>query len=242
MMHSITTPIRPAMSALLYCGIIALTSAAPLAGEPVTIESLLREMVDRDSVARFPEHDFRLKQASSYNRESKTPAPPSNTPTGWFANQDFNTNETQTNLVRIEENDDVQLGASISRWEWDDSSMYFPSIFGTGTEDYYAYSWGGRSTDFYEHPFHNQVRSNRYDKLNRKADADERDSQGYSTEGRTRALDTMPFGSSLKLDMEVWAKAARDMGYGVGVYWYGDADTTSNRKPDPESALLIPQR
>lgn len=31
-----------------------------------------------------------------------------------------------------------------------------------------------------------------------------------------------------------------DMGYGVGVYWYGDADTTSNRKPDPEGALMLP--
>jgi hypothetical protein len=27
----------------------------------------------------------------------------------------------------------------------------FPSIFGTGTEDYYAYSWGGKHTSFYEH-------------------------------------------------------------------------------------------
>lgn len=32
------------------------------AGGSVTIESLLREMVDRDAVARFPARDFRLKQ------------------------------------------------------------------------------------------------------------------------------------------------------------------------------------
>ncbi|MFC1763357.1 glycoside hydrolase family 172 protein [Planctomycetota bacterium] len=115
----------------------------------------------------------------------------------------------------------------------------FPSIFGTGTEDYYAYSWGGRSTDFYEHPFHAQVRCNKYNKLNRKT-SDERNAQGYSTETRSRALDTMPFGSSLQLDMEVWSGTDCDMGYGVGVYWYGDAETRSNRKPDPEGALLIP--
>ena len=115
----------------------------------------------------------------------------------------------------------------------------FPSIFGTGTEDYYAYSWGGRSTDFYEHPFHAQVRCNKYDKLNRKT-IDERNTQGYSTETRTRSLDTMPFASSLQLDMEVWSGTDCDMGYGVGMYWYADAATTSNRKPEPQEVLNVP--
>ncbi|MEI6890795.1 MAG: glycoside hydrolase family 172 protein [Pontiella sp.] len=114
----------------------------------------------------------------------------------------------------------------------------FPSIFGTGTEDYYAYSWGGRSTDFYDHPFHAQPRSNVYNKMNRKT-SNERNTQGYSTETRTRSLDTMPFGTSLQLDMEVWAGGDCDMGYGVGMYWYGDADTTSNRKPEPVEVLNV---
>ena len=115
----------------------------------------------------------------------------------------------------------------------------FPSIFGTGTEDYYAYSWGGISTDFYEHPFHAQVRCNKYNKLNRKT-SNERNVQGYSTETRSRSLDTMPFGRSLQLDMEVWSGTDCDMGYGVGMYWYGDVATTSNRKPDPKGTLLVP--
>ena len=115
----------------------------------------------------------------------------------------------------------------------------FPSLFGTGTEDYYAYSWGGRSTDFYEHPFHAQPFSHKYNKLNRKP-GNEKNTQGFSTETRTRALDTMPFASSLKLDMEVWSWNDCDMGYGVGVYWYGDADTKSNHKPDKEEALNVP--
>ena len=115
----------------------------------------------------------------------------------------------------------------------------FPSIFGTGTEDYYAYSWGGRSTDFYEHPFHAQPRSHVYNKLNRKT-ADEKNTQGYSTETRSRALDTMPFGSSLQLDMEVWSWTDCEMGYGVGAYWYGFADTSSNRKPEPVEVLNVP--
>jgi len=34
---------------------------------PITIETLLAEMIDRDQAARFPSPDFRLRQASSYN-------------------------------------------------------------------------------------------------------------------------------------------------------------------------------
>ncbi len=116
----------------------------------------------------------------------------------------------------------------------------FPSIFGTGTEDYYAYSWGGRSTDFYEHPFHAQTFSHKYNKPNRKPKIDEKNTQGYSTETRTRSLDTMPFGNSLQLDMEVWSWTDCDMGYAVGVYWYGDAQTVSNRQPDTQGVSNLP--
>jgi len=115
----------------------------------------------------------------------------------------------------------------------------FPSIFGTGTEDYYAYSWGGRSTDFYEHPFHAQPKSYVYNKLNRKT-TNEKNTSGYSTETRTRALDIMPFSSSLQLDMEIWSWTDCEMGYGVGVYWYGDKQTTSNRVPDEKEVLNVP--
>ena len=115
----------------------------------------------------------------------------------------------------------------------------FPSLFGTGTEDYYAYSWGGRSTDFYEHPFHAQPFSHKYNKLNRKP-SNEKNTQGFSTETRTRALDTMPFSGSLKLDMEVWSWTDCDMGYGVGVYWYGDADTKSDHMQDQDEVLNVP--
>ncbi|MDE3742074.1 glycoside hydrolase family 172 protein [Maribacter polysaccharolyticus] len=113
----------------------------------------------------------------------------------------------------------------------------FPSIFGTGTEDYYGYSWGGMSNDFYEHPFHAQPNSNVYNKNHRKTEAEfgTRNTQKYSTETRTRSLDGMPFGSSLQLDMEIWSWTKCDMEYGVGVYWYGDANTISNRKADPEA-------
>ncbi|UMB53747.1 DUF2961 domain-containing protein [Lutibacter sp. A64] len=116
----------------------------------------------------------------------------------------------------------------------------FPSIFGTGTEDYYGYSWGGKSTDFYEHPFHAQPQSNVYNKLNRKV-TDERNTKGFSTEVRTRALDVMPFSSSLHFDMEIWSWTDCDMGYGVGLMWYGFEDVTSNRTPNAIEALNVPK-
>ncbi|CAH8281482.1 DUF2961 family protein [Mariniflexile fucanivorans] len=115
----------------------------------------------------------------------------------------------------------------------------FPSIFGTGTEDYYAYSWGGRSTEFYEHPFHAQPSSYVYNKLNPKT-TNEKNTMGYSTEIRSRSLDIMPFGSSLQLDMEIWSWTDCEMGYGVGMYWYGDKQTTSNRTPDEKESLNVP--
>ena len=78
-------------------------------------------------------------------------------------------------------------------------------------------------------------------KLNRKPKEDgEKNTLGFSTETRTRSLDTMPFGTSLQLDMEVWSWTDCEMGYGVGVYWYGDAATTTNHKPDPDEALAVP--
>ncbi|MDW5290293.1 glycoside hydrolase family 172 protein [Formosa sp. PL04] len=120
----------------------------------------------------------------------------------------------------------------------------FPSIFGTGTEDYYGYSWGGKSNDFYEHPFHAQPRSYVYNKVNIKTteekNASKKNTLGYSTELRTRSLDIMPFSKSLQLDMEVWSWTDCEMGYGVGVYWYGDKQTTSNRVPDEKEALNVP--
>lgn len=116
----------------------------------------------------------------------------------------------------------------------------FPSIFGTGTEDYYGYSWGGKSTDFYEHPFHAQPRSHVYNKLNRKV-TEERNTLGFSTEVRTRALDGLPFASSLHFDMEIWSWTDCDMGYAVGIMWYGDANIVSNRKPNVQDVLNVPK-
>ncbi|MHC4353137.1 MAG: DUF2961 domain-containing protein, partial [Planctomycetota bacterium] len=72
----------------LMTAIVIVYLWAPVAGMAqegvVTLETLLDEMVDRDGMARFPAPEYRLRQQSSYDRGSKTPAEPR----GWFANRD----------------------------------------------------------------------------------------------------------------------------------------------------------
>lgn len=122
---------------------------------------------------------------------------------------------------------------------WVDNDS-FPSIFGTGTEDYYAYAWGGKNSRFYEHPYHAQVRVGVFDK-NAKEFSSEWNTQGYSTETRTRAIDKMPFSKSIKHDMEIWhyyyKKEKPKMDYSVATYWYGLPGTSSNIKSMPKEAI-----
>ncbi|MCK4957917.1 MAG: hypothetical protein KAT00_00920, partial [Planctomycetes bacterium] len=54
--------------------------------QPVGFDSLLKEMVDRDAITRFPDPKFRLLQASSYDRGTKDPHEDNDK--GWYANID----------------------------------------------------------------------------------------------------------------------------------------------------------
>lgn len=71
---------------------------------PITIESLLREMVDRDAIARFPDPPYTCKQFSSYDRASVS----ADKVETWFANNDF------SQFLRVEE---VRAGDGV-RKEW----------------------------------------------------------------------------------------------------------------------------
>lgn len=51
--------------------------------DAVTVESLLKEMTDRDHLAKFPEQSFTVRQFSSYDRRSVSKDAPH-----WFANWD----------------------------------------------------------------------------------------------------------------------------------------------------------
>lgn len=62
--------------------------------EKVTLESLLKEQTDRTTLTYFPENNYRLKQFSSYDRNSVSPDS-----LGWWANADF------TQFIREEQNE-----------------------------------------------------------------------------------------------------------------------------------------
>ena len=90
---------------ILYLVLSLFASAASAQSADVDINSLLNEMMNRDAVARFPLQDFRLKQESSYDRDSVEREEPKHQPTGWFANRDSNKEAGEQNFLRIEEND-----------------------------------------------------------------------------------------------------------------------------------------
>ena len=62
--------------------------SVPAGAEGVTFASLLREMCDRDALAKFPEPAYQAKQASSYNRLSTARDQANQGTGGWFADSD----------------------------------------------------------------------------------------------------------------------------------------------------------
>src|SRR5207245_1572794 len=80
------TPMKNLIAAApLFLG---LSTGSALAGDPtpITLDSLLKEMTDREAIARFPDPAYTCKQFSSYDRRSTTPDDPKT----WFANDDVN--------------------------------------------------------------------------------------------------------------------------------------------------------
>ncbi|MCV6621061.1 MAG: DUF2961 domain-containing protein, partial [Cellvibrionaceae bacterium] len=100
-------------------------------------------------------------------------------------------------------------------WGEGDEKIYidgetFPSHFGTGTEDYYAYAWVGCA--LFDQPFLGQpiAHGNR--------------GVGLTVNSRWRALDPITFKKSLKLDMELWHWVnGCDVDYAPTTFWYGTA-------------------
>ena len=99
----------------------------------------------------------------------------------------------------------------------------FPSHFGTGSEDYYGYSYGNPTV--FQTPFCNQPR------------AGGPGNAGHTTNTRTRILDAIPFEKSIKVDMEIWHWKDVKVDYAVTSYWYALPGATSNRTPQPEEAV-----
>ncbi|CAK9037553.1 Alpha-L-fucosidase (Alpha-L-fucoside fucohydrolase) [Durusdinium trenchii] len=63
---------------------LACATTDTVSAQPVTFESLLTELTDRDSLATHPDSKYLVKQASSYDRASVAEGE-----AGWFANSDW---------------------------------------------------------------------------------------------------------------------------------------------------------
>ncbi len=70
---------------------LCLLQVASAANCKITLQSLLREMADRDVVAQWPDPPYACRQASSYDRAKIAPDKP-----GWFGNNDF------SQFIRVE--------------------------------------------------------------------------------------------------------------------------------------------
>jgi hypothetical protein len=105
----------------------------------------------------------------------------------------------------------------------------FPQHIGTGTEDYYGYAWG--MAGYFNSPFISMP----------KRDHTGQDSwRGYTTTSRLRLLDSIPFQTALKHDMEIWNWADTQVDYAVGTFWYARPGARHNREPQPfEAGRLI---
>lgn len=103
---------RNGLLCVLFVAGFALQDAR--AQQTISVKTLLEEMTSAAAVASRPQPAYTLKQASSYDRRSVSPAKP-----GWFANGDFNQfirkeeNKTRTEYVMM---DAAGPGAVVRFW------------------------------------------------------------------------------------------------------------------------------
>ena len=97
----------------------------------------------------------------------------------------------------------------------------FPSSFGTGSEDYYGYSFARQEA--FSHPFLSQpVGTGNM-------------SWGPTVNMRHRSLDAIPFTSSIESDIELWHWANIEMNYALTAYYYVFQPFTNSVVPDIKS-------
>lgn len=114
-----------------------------------------------------------------------------------------------------------------SWWGEGDEKVYldgeeWPSIIGTGTEDYYGYAWC--EFNEFDHPYLSQPIGGGNFKFD------------MTVNMRYRGLDAMPFSKSLKFDMEMWHWTKTKINFAPTTFYYMLPGGTDNNKPDYEGA------
>jgi len=97
----------------------------------------------------------------------------------------------------------------------------FPSIFGTGSEDYFGYAWS--SAGHFSRPYHNQI-------LNE-------NNAGHFDDNRWHIPDSVPFQTSFEGNIEKYFPNERTTLYAAEAFWYLNAGGT-----DPYAAVPVADR
>ena len=106
---------------------------------------------------------------------------------------------------------DVENPPGVSWWGEGDEKIFvdgesFPSLFGTGTEDYFGYAWSQAET--FAHAYHAQTR------------APAGGFAGLFSMNRFLVLDPVPFERSLRFDLEIWHWSDTSIAADAILYWY----------------------
>jgi hypothetical protein len=115
-------------------------------------------------------------------------------------------------------------------WGEGDEKIYvdgerFPSLFGTGTEDYYGYAWSTSQT--FAHALHAQTRAGRSH------------FSGRFSVNRFHVLDAVPFSSALRFDMELWHWDDTKVAWDAVTYYYARPGAKDDARPLTASDLRL---
>ncbi len=97
----------------------------------------------------------------------------------------------------------------------------FPSSFGTGSEDYYGYSFA--RPEAFSHPFLSQP------------EGTGNTNWGLTVNLRHRSLDAVPFLRSISANIEMWHWASVPINFALTSYWYIQVPFEVNITPDIQS-------
>ncbi len=117
---------------------------------------------------------------------------------------------------------DVENPPGVGWWGEGDEKIFvdgetFPSLFGTGTEDYFGYAWS--STETFAHAYHAQTR------------APAAGFGGLFSMNRFLVLDPVPFERSLRFDLEIWHWTDTSIAADAILYWYARPGARDDHPP-----------
>lgn len=113
-------------------------------------------------------------------------------------------------------------------WGEGDEKVYvdgetFPSLFGTGTEDYFGYAWSNPAP--FAKPYHAQPPTPNLG------------NQGQTENLRFHIVDDIPYRKDIRFDMEAWHWANVVCTYATTAFWYALPGTTTP-EPLPKERLI----